>query len=133
MSLPYIVCLYLWLTEMKCIQNPVKHLIWSFLLKVNSWKRLIFFTKRTVLVIYKDSEYASVAWKENCKFCYILQFEITCYLLSFQYNKTPTQIAIRLRLSQTLMSGPEYIIFVGTNILKTLQWLATTTKCFSGK
>ena len=31
------------------------------------------------------------------------------------------------------MSGPEYIIFVGVNILKTLKRLATTTKCFSEK
>ena len=37
---------------------------------------------------------------------------------------------MRYRFSQTLVSGPEYIIFVGMNILKTLQQLATPTKCF---
>ena len=55
--------------------------------KVNSWKRLIFFTKRTVLDVYKDSEYSSVAWKENCKFCYVLQFEITCSFCHFSATK----------------------------------------------
>ena len=130
-SLRYMVCLHLWLAGRKCIQNPVKHPMWSFLLKVNSWKRLIFFTKRTVLDVYKDPKYASVAWKEKCKFCYILQFKITCScLLSIL---SPPQIAIGLRFCQNLISGPEYIIFVGMNILKTLQSLATITKRFSGK
>ena len=39
---------------------------------VDSWKSLIFFTKSSVLDVYKDSEYASAAWKENCSFYYIL-------------------------------------------------------------
>ena len=34
------------------------------------------------------------------------------------------------RFSQTLISGPEYISFVGIYILKTLQLLAATTKRF---
>ena len=58
------VCLYLLLTLAKL---------------VNSWKPLIFFTESSVLdFLKKDSEYASAAWKDNCRFCYILQFEITC-------------------------------------------------------
>ena len=32
--------------------------------------------------------------------------------------------------SQTLISGPEYMAFVGMNVLKTLQRLAATTKWF---
>ena len=105
--------------------------MWSFLLNVNSWKRLILFTKSSVLDIYKDSEHASASWKENCKFCYILQYEITCRAIFCHFSITWN--ATRLQFSQILISGPEYIIFMGMNILKTLQQLATSTKCFSGK
>ena len=35
--------------------------------------------------------------------------------------------------SQTLMSGPEYMAFVGMNVLKILQRLAATTKRFFWK
>ena len=41
--------------------EPVKRPMWSFLLKVNSWKWLIFFTKSSLLDVYKDSEYNSTA------------------------------------------------------------------------
>ena len=30
LPLSYMVCLYLWLTGKKCIQNAVKHLMWGF-------------------------------------------------------------------------------------------------------
>ena len=56
-SLPYMVCLYIWLTGRKRIQNLVKHLKISFFVVkhlkisffaklVNNWKALIFFTKK---------------------------------------------------------------------------------------
>ena len=53
------------------------------------------------------------------------------YLLTFQYNYTPTRNAKRFRLSQTLVSNPEYIIFGGIKITEILQRFAAATERFS--
>ena len=44
---------------------------------INKEKPLIFFPKSFGLDIWQDSEYASATWRENYKFYYTLQFEIT--------------------------------------------------------
>ena len=62
-----------------CVPSEVD----SFAKLVNDWKQLIFFSENLILDIWKDSEYASPLWKGNCKFCYILQFEITCIFCHF--------------------------------------------------
>ena len=62
-----------------CVPSEVD----SFAKLVNDWKQLIFFSENLILDIWKDSEYASPLWKVNCKFCYILQFEITCIFCHF--------------------------------------------------
>ena len=44
---------------------------------VSNWKPLIFLPKTSALDVWKVSEYASAAYQVNCKFWYIVQFEIT--------------------------------------------------------
>ena len=78
---------------------------------VNNWKPIIVCTRNSVLDVWNISEHASAAWKVNCKFCY---FEKTCIVYHFSTTRLPsTQNAKSHGFSQTLMSGPEYIIFLG--------------------
>ena len=51
----------------------------------NSGKPLIFPAKSSISHVWKDSEYATAAWKENCKFWLYIAIWNNMYLLPVQY------------------------------------------------
>ena len=95
----------IWLAIMFCCGSSLPYMLFIFMVNwkevylepcktsdvelfakpVNSWKPLIFLTKSSILHVWKDSEYATAAWKENCKFWLYIALWNNMYLLPVQY------------------------------------------------
>ena len=57
-------------SEHRCTQNPLKHLRWTiFAQTVNTLKPLFGYAKKSILGVWRGSEYASAAKQGRCKVC----------------------------------------------------------------
>ena len=82
----------------------------------DEWKQLTIFEKSSILDVWSGSEYASAECKVNCLdrlyYMYCNKFYVwnNMYILPFQYNWIFIRKVKHLRFSQTVVSGPEYIL-----------------------
>ena len=75
-----------------CSEPCIKSEAELFAKQVNNLKPLISLKKILCLDVWKGSEYTSAAWKANCKFCYILQFQIACIFCHFSTTRLPLEM-----------------------------------------
>ena len=96
---------------------------------VNDWKPLTFFSKKSVLDFWKAVSDASSAWKVNCTFCYILQFEITCIVCHFSTTRLPLEMLHVLGFLRSSCPGLIYN-FCGNDYFENLATVSIRNQVF---
>ena len=92
-------------SEHRCTQNPLKHLRWTiFAQTVNTLKPLFGYAKKSILGVWRGSEYASAAKQGRCKVC---KKHSRCHYIKYKwlhYMKYKSKWCVLWNISMILAS-----------------------------